>query len=428
MFALVDAENFHVSCERVFDPALRQSPVIVLSSNDGCAISRSPEAKALGIRMGTPGWHLTPAQRRAVRVRSGQMELYGDMNRRFRTICADFASRVEPYSIDECFLDVTRVPDHPRHATALRAALHRQPGIPVRVGIGPTKTLAKLANHLARQETSGTCCLTATPDPARLASVAVGDVWGVGPRLRDRLIARGLSTAAALAALDPAEARRIGTVTLARTAQELRGTVCHPLITVPPPRRQIAVTRAAGQPLTTRAALTAALAAALAAQAAQAGQRLRRQGLRAGTVTVFFTTSPFRAGPPCARSHTASLCPPTDCEIALTRAALHGLRTSGPGEGRFRFARSGVILRRLVPARASPAPLVPGPARPDTAALMPTLDALRTRFGPDIIRTAAAAGDHTGIPRRAHRSPCWTTRIPAFPRAGAGVFVAPAPP
>ena len=252
----------------------------------------------------------------------------------------------------------------------------------------------------------------------------MGDVWGVGPRLRDRLIARGLSTAADLAARDPAEARRLGTVTLARTAQELRGTVCHPLITVHPARRQIAVTRTAGQPLTTRTALTAALAA----QAAQAGQRLRRQGLQAGTVTVFFTTSPFRAGPPCARSHTVPLCPPTDCEIALTRAALEGLRTRWPGEGRFRFARSGVILRRLVPARASPAPLVPDPARPDTAALMPTLDALRSRFGPDIIRTAAAAGDHTGIPRCAHRSPCWTTRIPAFPRAGAGVFVAPAPP
>ena len=354
MFALVDAENFYVSCERVFDPALRHQPVIVLSSNDGCAISRSPEAKALGIRMGVPVFQLTPAQRRAVRVRSGQMELYGDMNRRFRMICQAFASRVEPYSIDECFLDVTQVADHPRHATALRAAVHRQLGIPVRVGIGPTKTLAKLANHLARTAPSGTCCLTATPDPARLASVAVGDVWGVGPRLRDRLIARGLSTAADLAARDPAEARRLGTVTLARTAQELRGTVCHPLITVPPPRRQIAVTRTAGQPLTTRTALTAALAA----QAAQAGERLRRQGLRAGTVTVFFTTSPFRAGPPPLRpiAHGA----PVSAHGLRDRA--HPRRPGGPQDPLARGGTVSFCAQRRDPAPAGPGPCIPRPA------------------------------------------------------------------
>ncbi len=126
-------------------------------------------------------------------------------------------------------------------------------------------------------------------------------------------------------------------------------------------------------------------------------------------------------------SHTGDPCPPKDCEIALTRAALHGLRTSGPGDGRIRFARTGVILRQLVPATASPAPLSLGTPIPDTAALMLTLDTLRTRFGPDAIRLAATDGDHTWIPRCAHRSPCWTTRIPAFPRAGAGVFVAPAP-
>lgn len=249
----------------------------------------------------------------------------------------------------------------------------------------------------------------------------MGDVWGVGRRLRDRLIACGLPTAADLAALDPAAARRIGTVTLARTVQELRGTVCHPLITTPPPRRQIAVTRTAGHPLTTRTAV----AAALAAQTARAGQRLRRQGWLAGTVTVFFTTSPFRPGPAGARSHTIPLCPPTDCEIALTRAALRGLRTIWPGDGRCRYARAGVILRQLIPATAAPTPLALGPPPRDTAPLMPTLDALRTRFGPTIIRLAATDCDHTWIPRCAHRSPPWTTRIHAFPRAGAGVCVAP---
>ena len=244
--AISDSANFYVSAERVFDPTLINVPCIVLSNNDGCAVARSNEAKILGIKMGAPVHQLSDKiKEHGIRVLSSNYTLYGDMSRRVAEVYEDYSPRVEIYSIDECFLD-WQFKDKEAHAKKLVAAVKQRVGIPVRVGIAPTKTLAKCANELAKKNPifSSVCDLTdKSIQDYLLRRVDVSDIWGVGRATTQKLKALGIHTAEDLRGMPLKQARGVGTVVLERTVAELRGNPCIAFEDVEPQRKVMAVTR-----------------------------------------------------------------------------------------------------------------------------------------------------------------------------------------
>ncbi|WP_335726667.1 Y-family DNA polymerase [Rhizobium phaseoli] len=258
--ALIDCNNFYVSCEQLFDPGLRGKPVVVLSNNDGCAVARSAEAKALGIGMGEPAHHFKQkTKEHGIRLFSSNYTLYGDISRRVAATIAEFSPRTEIYSIDETFVDMSgfggRMLDH---AAEMRATVRRNVGIPTCVGIGPTKTMAKFANFLAKKNPvfNGVTDLMNTEIAAYcMARTDVSEVWGVGSRTTSKLREIGVNTVAQLRDMPLPLARKIGTVVLQRTVSELNGIPCMELQDVEPTRKGMAVTRSAGSPMTSLAVL-----------------------------------------------------------------------------------------------------------------------------------------------------------------------------
>ncbi len=334
IFGLVDCNNFYVSCERVFDPALENRPVVVLSNNDGCIIARSQEAKALGIAMGTPFFEAREVIRRhKVAVYSSNYALYGDMSQRVMDLLDAFTPKIEIYSIDEAFLDLSGFGnrDLAAYGREMRRRLKRWTGIPVSVGIAPTKTLAKLANHLAktRADSDGVFDLTQGGNLEKaLNAVPVGDIWGIGRRYGAMLEGHGILNAYDLrGAGDKWIKQRMGVVGL-RTVFELRGLSCIDLETRPPAKKTTTVSRSFHSAVESHGAL----ADAVAAFAARAAEKLRRDGLVANRVTVFIRTGGFASTQAQYRNAaTISLAGPDNHTGRITRAALDGLAaTSAP--------------------------------------------------------------------------------------------------
>ena len=242
VFALVDCDDFYVSCERVFAPSLRGRPVVVLSNNDGCIISRSEEARGLGVTMGAPLFKVRGLlEAHGAKIFSSNYELYGDMSRRVRRVLEECTPEVEAYSINEWFLNLScfREDELTDVGRRVQEKIGRWVGLPVSVGVAGTKMLAKLAARLAKRSTKagGVVNLYGSPHAERAhALTAVGDVWGIGPRLSARLRARGLRTALALRDADERRMRRLGGVALQRIVLELRGVSCLPLTVCPPAR------------------------------------------------------------------------------------------------------------------------------------------------------------------------------------------------
>ena len=421
MFGLVDCNNFYASCERVFRPELEGRPVVVLSNNDGCVIARSQEAKALGLRMGEPYFKVRElVERHRMAVCSSNYELYGDMSRRVMWYLQQTAPAVEVYSIDEAFLDLAgmdRYHDLAGWAGEVRGAVRQRTGIPVCVGVAPTKTLAKLANRLAKQEAhagAGAGVLVLGDEAMRreaLARVAVEDVWGVGYRSAAKLHAAGVRTAAQLAGVGDAWARKhLGGVVGARLLHELRGFSCAGVVVEDEARKSLACTRSFGQPLTE----LADLAGAVATHVTRAGEKLRRQGLSARLLTVFVEISKY-AGPPPPYSFSSQLTLPvaTDDTLTLGQAAQRGLeRIWRPGR---RYVKAGVVLDGLERAGAGPQATLFGDlgTSPERAGLMRALDALNGRYGTGTVKVAAAVaapGQPTAwAMRRGAKSPAFTT-------------------
>ena len=349
MFALVDCNNFYASCERVFQPKLEGRPIVVLSNNDGCVIARSNEATALGIEMGAAYFKIEKdLKRMGVEAFSSNYALYGDLSRRVMQVLATFAPAMEVYSIDECFLDLTGMNrDLTEYGLEIARTVRRFTGIPVSVGIAPTKTLAKVANRMAK-EGKGPAgpalewSTLASPSDA-LAALPVEDVWGIGGRWGAKLRALGIANALALAEADPGRLRKLFGVVMERTCRELGGVSCLPLELVQPPRQQIMVSRSFGEKLHRLDDLLAAVTAF----ATRAGEKLRAQRLRAGAVTVFVHTSPFDTqGQHYANSATAGLDRPTRDSGILVTCAVQGLERIYR-EG-YAYQRAGVLLPDLV--------------------------------------------------------------------------------
>jgi DNA polymerase V len=412
--ALIDGNNFYVSCERAFDPRLEGVPVLVLSNNDGCAIARSEEVKALGVRMGEPAFRLRELiARHHVRVFSSNYVLYGDMSRRVNEALQQFSPGVEVYSIDETFLDLSGFGgrDLWAYAQDMRSTVKRWTGIPTCVGIGPTKTLAKVANAIAKKNPvfGRVCDLT---DPAVRAAVLrafpVASVWGIGGATTRKLATVGVTTAAGLRDLDTRQARQLGGVVLERIVHELRGLSCLGLELVPPTRKGCAVTRSFGRPVT---ALDDAVEAA-AAHATRAGEKLREHGLVAGQLAAFVHTSAFRQGPQRYAARSTRLVPVTADTRELVAAAGRCIRAAW--RDGFSYVKAGVILNDLRAAAATPATLFGGP-RPESEALMAAVDAINGRFGRGAIFPAAVGVARPWRQRPALLSPRYTTRLAEVP-------------
>ena len=419
-YALSDGNSFYCSCERVFDPAIARLPVIVLSNNDGCAIARTGEAKALGIGMGDPWFKIRDlCKRRGVRVYSSNYALYGDMSARVNEVYGRFSPRIEVYSIDESFLDLSDVRPAERAALArdMRGTVLAWTGIPTCVGIGPTKTLAKLANHVAKKNPAlgGVCDLTDPAEYARwLPRIAPGDVWGIGSAGARKLDALGCRSAADVRDLDARAARKALTVVGERLVRELRGEACLDLEEIPATRKGCAVTRS----FSDRVLDLATMEQAVAAHATRLGEKLRREGLATSHVTVFFHTSEHdRHSPQRSVSTVASLPEATDDTLALVAAATQAVR--GAWRGGYRYSKAGVVTTDLVTLDASQRAL-PGLGQADrarSAALMSALDACNKRFGRGAVVPAAAglAPARGWSTKFEMRSPRYTTRLDELP-------------
>jgi DNA polymerase V len=400
VYALVDGNNFYVSCERAFRPSLAGCPVVVLSNNDGCAIARSNEAKALGIAMGAPWFEIAHlAESRGLVALSANFALYGDMSDRMMSVAAGLGPGQEIYSIDESFIDLAGVRGClVERGFKVRERILQWVGIPCGIGIGATKTLAKLANHVAKTAerkpgsypaSLGQVCNLAALTPAALSEVlaatAVGEVWGVGRRLSAQLTECGIHTALDLSRLEPSLVRRRWSVVLERTVRELQGLPCIALELVPASKQEIACTRSFGQPVTTLTALSEAVTEF----ASRAAHKLRKQGSLAGRVLAFIRTSPFRSEPQYSASITLPLRRPSADTAVIVAAALQGLRAIyKPG---YQLAKAGVMLLELQANTVLQGELeLQAESRGETGGLMTALDALNQRYGPGTVQLASA--------------------------------------
>lgn len=420
-FALIDGNSFYCSCERVFDPKLKGRPVIVLSNNDGCAVARTPEAKALGIKMGAPMFAIRDlCEREGVVVFSSNYTLYGDMSRRMNTVYQGFASDIEIYSIDESFLDLTAIAPEQREEFGrdLRSTVSTWIGVPTCVGIGPTKTLAKLANKIAKStpQLRGVCDLTC--DEARrgwLPLVELEDVWGIGRASQTKLGAFGCKTASDVAALDPKLARKALTVVGERIIHELRGEACIDLEAVAPTRKGCAITRSfAG-----RVESLEIMQEAIAAHATRLGEKLRHHGLATDHVTVFFHTSPFDNGPSRSVSTTVDFPEASNDTLVLVRAAKWGARRIW--KSGYRYAKAGLMTADIVPLESSQRALIGALDREKSGRLMEALDACSQRHGRGVVFPAAggiARQNKAWVTKFDMRSPRYTTRLDEVPVVG----------
>ncbi len=391
IFALVDCNNFYASCERVVNPALNNKPVVVLSNNDGCVIARSNEAKALGVEMGVPFFQIkVMAKEQGVIALSANFLLYGHLSNRVMGILTQASPRVEVYSIDECFLDLDRVQPSPlEYARELRAKVLQWVGIPVSIGLGPNKTLAKLANFAAKRmpEYGGVFDLTALSNDDLnqfLQAIPIRKLWGIGRRLNDKLARYGITNAWHLRYADQKTMQKHFGVVLKRMIMELNGESCLSLTDVIEPRKQILCSRTFATNIYTKPELETALTSYVS----RAAEKLREQESLAGSLTVFLRTNPFGSDWGEYRGNKFIRLPePTDNTIELAKvvvASLDEIFRLGYG-----YKRGGVMLTDIRPAIdrqlsifQSPESVVRGEK------LMKALDGVNERFGHGALRLA----------------------------------------
>lgn len=359
--ALVDVNCFYASAERAFDPSLEGRPLVVLSNNDGCAVTRSPEAKALGINVGEPWFKIAPrAKEWGLVAKSSNYELYGDISARVMELLGRYSAWLEVYSIDEAFLGVKGTPDELlRLGLTIKSAVRRNVGVPVCVGIAGTKTLAKLANKWAKNNAglNGVCHWDAMPAPARealMGRLSVIELWGVATRLTKRLNSLGIHSILDLARADPVRIRDRFSVVLMRTVLELQGTACIPLEEERIGRDQLIFSRSFSTPITTAADLRQVMSV----YAQQASARLAKHGLQAKILTAFAGTSHYNPLDTSYPSVCVTLPMPTADPVLFTRASHSLLPRIQEGTT---YVRAGIMVTDLRPTGQSPLPAFANP-------------------------------------------------------------------
>jgi DNA polymerase V len=414
MYALVDCNNFYASCERLFRPDLRCAPIIVLSNNDGCVVARSNEAKALGIKMGVPYFEVKPiCKEYKVQVFSSNYTLYGDLSARVMSVIQDVWDASEIYSIDEAFLNLKTLPA--KQLESFCADLHKKilkyTGIPTTIGIGPTKTLAKAANHIAKKKLK-IAVFNITDERKWLAAIEVQEIWGIGRQWGKRLNALGIQTAEELAKLNLRMLKKTFNVVLQRTAMELNGIPCFDL-EIPEPKKSIISSCSFGGLQTDFRVLQEGISH----HCATAWTKMRRQGLIAQHLSVFVRSNPFRQDlPQYANTMGFRLINATDDIRYLTRCAkfcLNALFKQG-----IHYHKSGVILGDLIERRFRQTDLFHQPSTESlehTEKILDVMDLINTKYGERTIRLAAEGFQKTWSMKRQLKTPNYTTRWSELP-------------
>jgi DNA polymerase V len=390
-FALVDCNNFYVSCERLFNPKLIGKPVVVLSNNDGCVVARSQEVKDLGIKMGVPVFKIqAEIEKYNIQVYSSNYALYGDLSGRVMSTLSYFAPDVEIYSIDEAFLDLSGFSQRnlTEYCEEIRRTVLMWVGIPVSIGIGSTKTLAKLANRVAKKSKSGVFDLSSCDNPEQvLAKTDVGDIWGIGSRYGNWCRSQGIITALDFRNTNTEVIRKKMGVMGLRMLMELQGQSCLPLELVANPKKETCVSRSFPHPVTTVEELKEAIAHFVH----RAAEKLRRQKQSAQVITVFARTSPFQEDF-YADSATNEFAIPTNDTVEILRVASR--LTELIYREDHEFKKAGIIMTGLLPEGQVQGNLFDDGHNADnrqrSAELMKVIDKLNTKFGRHTLKFAAA--------------------------------------
>lgn len=414
MIALVDCNNFYVSCERVFQPRLEGKPVGVLSNNDGCVVARSQEIKDLGVGMGAPAHQIDPHIRRQCTLLSSNYALYGDMSRRVTDVLSQHTPHVEVYSIDESFLSFEgfALDTLTDRCQAMRAQVRRDTGIPVSVGLSTSKTLAKLANHRAKKEAAfaGVAIMHPDSDDTReyLKQLPVSEIWGVAYRSAARLQTLGIETAWQLREASPKHLRKHFSVVMERIVYELRGVDCIALDDMTQPKKQIMVSRSFGRLTQNKTDLQEAIRV----HAARAGEKLRKQQGLAQAIMVFVRTNRFRSDLPSYSKSVVVPLPGATCDSrALIRAAGAGLEQIFK-QGIW-YQKCGVMLMDLCDHKNEQLGLLSEAESDETRAknerLMATLDKLNQEHGKGTVRLGMPRKGNAWELRCEHRTSRYTT-------------------
>ena len=415
VFALVDCNNFYASCEKLFDPKLKDRPVVVLSNNDGCVVARSAEVKALGIPMGIPWFKLRDeAKRYGIVAFSSNYALYADLSNRVVEVLSMFSPNIEVYSIDESFLELSgfESKSYQVYGAEIRQRVADWLGLAVCVGIGSSKTLAKLANHAAKKNLAGAdgvcdfTTISASDLDALFSSIDVGEVWGVGRKIEARLIDMGIRTVKELRDADAELMRSKFSVVVERTVRELRGVSCLELQEVVPEKQQIMSSRSFGQLVYDLETLEEAVASYVA----KAAEKLRNQNSFAGVVQVYIQTNVFKPETPqYQRAVTVPIPEATSDTRVLTKWALRILRRIY--RAGFGYHKAGITLMNIVPAASQQFSLFPSGSAVDSRSdvLMSVLDGINTKYGRGTMRLAAEGVDKTWQMRRGNLSNAYTT-------------------
>jgi DNA polymerase V len=421
LFVLVDCNNFFVSCERVFDPRLNGIPVVVLSNNDACVISRSNEAKKFGMKVGMPVYQVRDiVKSNRIRMLSANFTLYRDLSRRIIHCLRQFCPDIEVYSVDEVFMTLPEADNRAIDVLIrnMRQTVLRWVGVPVSIGVAETKTLAKLSAEYAKKEKSTEGCFDLTACSQRdrdsvLADTPVDDVWGIGRQYGKWLTARGITTAFQLRAVDQEWFGKKAGVTGLRTVKELQGIPCLPLKLGAPPRKMITCSRSFGKPVTDLRELKEAVATF----AAQAGRELRHDRSLARRITVYCSVRPKLATPENSGAKTVNLPLPTDRDSDLIRAAITCLEQIY--QSNMVYSKSGVTLSNLSRADARQTDIFANNEHDRLDKLSRVLDRLNAHWGYGIIKYAATGTQAHWRSRATLRSPNYTTCWQELPVAHA---------
>ena len=400
--ALIDCNSFYVSCERLFNPKIRKKPVVVLSNNDGCIISRSTEAKALGIKMGEPYFKAKDIIiKNKVEVFSSNYSLYGDLSRRVMRTLKRFNSAIEVYSIDEAFLDLSNFPDNEveKVGKEIRETVLKWTGIPTSIGIAKTKTLSKVANHIAKKKESGVTSLIGIEniDPI-LEKVEINDVWGVGRQLTKFYHKNGIYNAKQLKNKSNTWVKKNSNVLGSRTAMELRGIPCIDIETTQSKRKSCVVSRSFGQ----RIEKYQELKEAVANYCLNASEKIRSESLIAKSITVFVRTSPFQSRfGYYSNSKTIDFAISTNNSIEIVKTALIALDSIF--KNGYRYQKAGVMLTGLSNEDGSKN-LFSSEKDEKIKGLMKSIDNTNYRYGRSTLSLASAGVQKRWNMRREHSS------------------------
>lgn len=407
MFALIDCNNFYVSCERIFNPSLEGRPVVVLSNNDGCIISRSNEAKAIGLKMGEPIFKCRDLiEEHNISVYSSNYALYGDISHRIMNTLHNFSPMVEIYSIDEAFLELNGIDaNHTKYGQAIRLRILKDIGMPIGVGIGATKSLAKIANRIAKKHRGVFAIETENQRLWALANTPVEDIWGVGRRYAVLLKKHGVNTALDFTKLSTNWIRKHMTVQGHRLKEELMGKSCIALETVMQPKKSIATTRAFGKKLSDFGAIKESVSS----HAVSCASKLRRQKSVARFVTVFIHTDPFsKTQKYVSRSITVTLPIDTNSDMLIAKAALAGLgKIFTPN---LLYKKAGIIVSQISSATAIQQNLFEQPDTDRLNTVSQVTDFLNAKYGDKTVKLAVQGSSREWKLKQEKLSPAYTTR------------------